>query len=109
MEDDKRIPYFLLGLGIGTALGVLFAPKAGPETREFLLARADDSKEFLKRKTVELKDNATEIVDRGKQAITKQKDNLSAAVEAGKQAYREATTAQAPAPVVASDDMIEGV
>jgi gas vesicle protein len=80
MEDDKRIPYFLLGLGIGTALGVLFAPKAGPETREFILARADDSKEFLKRKTVELKDNATEIVDRGKQAISKQKDNLSARI-----------------------------
>jgi gas vesicle protein len=85
MEDDKRIPYFLLGLGLGAALGILFAPKAGPETREFILAKADDSKEFLKR------------------------NNLSAAVEAGKQAYREATTAQAPAPVVASDDTIEGV
>jgi gas vesicle protein len=109
MEDDKRIPYFLLGLGIGAALGILFAPKAGPETREFLLSKADDSKEFLKRKSVELKDSATEIVDRGKSAILQQKDNLSAAVEAGKQAYREATTAQAPAPVVAGDDTIEGV
>ncbi len=109
MDDDKRIPYFLLGLGIGTALGVLFAPKAGPETREFLLTKADDGKEFLKRKTEELKDKSTEIVDRGKTAITKQKDNLAAAVEAGKQAYREATTAQPPAPVVASDDTIEGV
>lgn len=109
MEDDKRIPYFLLGLGIGTALGILFAPKAGPDTREFLLAKADDSKEYLKRKSVELKDNATEIVDRGKSKILQQKDNLTAAVEAGKQAYREATTAQAPAPVVASDDTIEGV
>lgn len=109
MDDDKRIPYFLLGLGIGTALGILFAPKTGPETREFLLTKADDSKEFLKRKSVELADNATEIVDRGKTAINRQKDNLSAAVEAGKQAYREATTAQAPAPVVASDDTIEGV
>lgn len=109
MDDDKRIPYFLLGLGIGTALGILFAPKTGPETREFLVTKADDSKEFLKRKSVELKDSATEIVDRGKSAILQQKENLAAAVEAGKQAYREATTAQAPAPVVASDDMIEGV
>lgn len=109
MEDDKRIPYFLLGLGIGTALGILFAPKTGPDTREFLLSKADDSKEFLKRKSVELKDNATEIVDRSKSAISRQKGNLAAAVEAGKQAYREKTTAQAPAPVVASDDMIEGV
>ena len=109
MEDDKRIPYFLLGLGIGTALGILFAPKTGPDTREFLLSKADDSKEFLKRKSVELKDKSTEIVDRGKSAISRQKGNLAAAVEAGKQAYKEATTAQAPAPVVASDDMIEGV
>jgi len=109
MEDDKRIPYFLLGLGIGTALGILFAPKAGPETREFLRAKADDSKEYLKRKSVELKDSAADMVDRGKSAILHQKDNLAAAVEAGKQAYREATTAQAPAPVVASDDTIEGV
>lgn len=109
MEDDKRIPYFLLGLGIGTALGILFAPKAGPDTREFLLGKADDSKEFLKRKSVELKDSATEIVDRSKSKILQQKGNLAAAVEAGKQAYREATTAQAPAPVVASDDTIEGV
>ena len=109
MDDDKRIPYFLLGLGIGTALGVLFAPKAGPETREFLLTKADDSKEFLRRKSVELKDKSTDMVDRGKTAITKQKDNLAAAVEAGKQAYREATTAQAPAPVVGTDDTIEGV
>ena len=91
MDEDKRIPYFLLGLGIGAALGILFAPKTGPETRDFLLTKADDGKEFLKRKSVELKDNATELVDRGKQA------------------YREATAAQAPAPVVGRDDMIEGV
>ena len=96
MEDDKRIPYFLLGLGIGTAMGILFAPKAGPDTREFLLSKADDGKEYLRRKS-------------GKSAIVRQKGNLAAAVEAGKQAYREATTAQAPAPVVASDDTIEGV
>jgi gas vesicle protein len=109
MDEDKRIPYFLLGLGIGAAIGILFAPKAGPETRDFLLTKADDGKEFLKRKSVELKDNATELVDRGKQAISRQKDNLTTAVEAGKQAYREATAAQAPAPVVGRDDMIEGV
>ena len=109
MEDDKRIPYFLLGLGIGTALGILFAPKAGPETREFLLTKADDGKEFLKRKGVELKDSASELVDRGKQAISRQKDNITTAVEAGKQAYREATAAQAPAPVVGHDGASEGV
>jgi len=109
MDNDKRIPYFLLGIGIGTALGILFAPKTGPETREFLLTKADDGKEFLKKKSDELRDTATGLVDRGKQAIQRQRDNLTTAVEAGKQAYKEATAAQAPAPVVATDDMIEGV
>ena len=109
MDEDKRIPYFLLGLGIGAALGILFAPKTGPETREFLMAKADDGKEFLRRKGVELKESASGIVDRSKQAISRQKDNIATAVEAGKQAYREATAAQAPAPVVGHDDMIEGV
>ena len=33
MDDDKRISYFFLGLGIGAAVGILFAPKAGDETR----------------------------------------------------------------------------
>jgi gas vesicle protein len=109
MADDKRIPYFLLGLGVGTALGILFAPKAGPEVRELLLSKADGSKEFLKRKSVELKESATELVDRGKQALARQKENLSTAVEAGRAAYKEATTPQAPAPVLGTDDMIEGV
>lgn len=32
MEDDNRISYFFLGLGLGVAVGVLFAPKSGEET-----------------------------------------------------------------------------
>ena len=28
--------YFLVGLGIGSLIGVLFAPKSGEETREYL-------------------------------------------------------------------------
>jgi gas vesicle protein len=109
MADDRRVPYFLLGLGVGTALGVLFAPKAGPEVRNLLLTKADGSRDYLRRKTVELKEGASELVGRGKQAFTRQRENLSTAVEAGREAYREATTAHAPAPVVGSEEMIEGV
>ena len=36
MDEDKRFSYFFLGLGLGVALGVLFAPKSGEETREFI-------------------------------------------------------------------------
>jgi gas vesicle protein len=80
---------FLLGLGVGVGLGMIFAPKSGEETRELLKGKADEGKEYLKRRGSELRDSAGEIIERGKEAISRQKDTLAEAVEAGKQAYRE--------------------
>lgn len=93
MEDDNKLSYFFLGLGVGVAVGVLFAPKSGEETRILLRSKAEEGADYVKRRGLELRDQATEALDRSKQTILKQKDNLSAAVEAGKQAYREATNA----------------
>jgi gas vesicle protein len=87
---------FLLGLGVGLGLGLLFAPKSGEETRELLRGKADEGKEYLKRRSSELRDSASEIIERGKEAIGRQKDTLAEAVEAGKQAYRE--TVGQPSP-----------
>jgi len=107
MEDDKKFSFFFLGLGLGVAVGILFAPKAGTETRELLKEKADEGKEYLKRRGDEIKDSATEIVDRSKQALARQKDQLAAAVEAGKSAYREKT--ETAAPRRAGGEIIEGV
>jgi gas vesicle protein len=92
MEDDNKFSYFFLGLGLGVAVGLLFAPKSGSETRDLLLTKADEGKEFLKKRSTELRDSATDAIEKGKSAVTRQRDHLSAAVEAGKQAYREAVT-----------------
>lgn len=91
MEDDNKLSYFFLGLGVGVAVGVLFAPKAGEETRGLLRDKAGEGADYVKRRSSEVRDQAADALDRGKQTIQKQKDNLAAAVEAGKQAYREAT------------------
>jgi gas vesicle protein len=92
MEDDSKFSYFFLGLGLGVAAGLLFAPKSGPETRDLLRSKADEGKEYLKRRGTEVRDQAAEVLERGKSTVSKQRDNLVAAVEAGKQAYREAVT-----------------
>ncbi len=108
MEDDKRFSYFFLGLGIGVGLGVLFAPKSGEETRELLRDKADEGKEYLKRRSEELRESAADALDRSRQALLKQKEQIAAAVEAGKTAYRE----KVDAGLSASDetgDIIEGV
>ena len=89
MDEDKRIPYFFLGVGIGVAIGILFAPKSGEETRGLIRAKADESKDFLKRKSGDLREHAAEAVDKGKSLLQRQKEQFSAAVDAGKQAYRE--------------------
>jgi gas vesicle protein len=93
MEDDNKLSYFFLGLGLGVAAGVLFAPKSGAETRQFLRSKAEEGTDYVKQRAEDLKETTAESLERSKQTIQKQKDNLAAAVEAGKQAYREATSA----------------
>lgn len=88
--DDNKFSYFFLGLGLGVAAGLLFAPKTGAETRDLLRSKADEGKEYVKRRSGELVDTANDAIERGKTAMARQRDNLNAAVEAGKQAYREA-------------------
>jgi gas vesicle protein len=92
MEDDNRLSYFFLGLGLGVAVGVLFAPKSGAETRELLRSKAGEGADFVKRRGTELRETAAEAFERGRQSVLRHKENLSAAVEAGKQAYRDAVT-----------------
>jgi gas vesicle protein len=113
--------WFLVGLGIGAAIGVLFAPQAGTDTRETLAESARERAEYLKQKSREAaaqvntyvdagKDHFGEYVERGKQAVAtgrsqvedyvdrgrkvvaKHASKVSAAVDAGKNAYT-ATTA----------------
>jgi gas vesicle protein len=96
MDEEKKLSYFFLGLGVGVAIGILFAPKSGEETREFLKSKADEGKEYLKRRGEELRTSAVDLVDRGKSAVSRQKDQIAAAVEAGKQAYRDAVASDAP-------------
>ncbi|MGA3241724.1 MAG: YtxH domain-containing protein [Bryobacteraceae bacterium] len=87
--DKNGLSSFLLGLGVGVAIGMLFAPKSGEETREIIKNKTGEGTDYLKQRGAGLKQTAAEWVDKGKDALGRQKDNLSDAVEAGKQAYRE--------------------
>ena len=90
MEDDSRLSFFLIGLGLGVVGGILFAPKSGAETREFLRESATEGADYVKRRGDELRETAEETINRGKETLRRQKENLASAMEAGKHAYREA-------------------
>lgn len=93
--DKNGLSSFLLGLGVGVGIGMLFAPKSGQETREYIKHRAGDGADFVKNRSSEFKQTASEWVDKGKEAIGRQKEHLSDAMEAGKQAYRDTVNREA--------------
>ena len=103
MADDNKFTFFILGFGIGVAVGILFAPQSGEETRQLLRTKADEGKEYLKNRGEALCESAGDLVEKGKGAVVRQRDQLAAAVEAGKQAYREAVTAKAPGEAPATE------
>lgn len=94
--DKNGLSSFLLGLGVGVGLGILFAPKSGQETRDIIKNKAGEGTDYLKQRSDDLKQNASEWVDKGKDALGRQKDTLADAVEAGKQAYRDVVGQQPP-------------
>lgn len=88
MNKDGLVS-FLVGVGLGVGLGMLFAPKSGEETREMLLDKADEGRDFLKKQTADLKVNASDLLNMGRDAVSRQRDTLNDALAAGKQAYRD--------------------
>jgi len=95
MSEDNggsRAVFFLAGLGIGAILALLLAPKSGKETRDFIAQKADEGRDYVKNKSVELRKQAEDAVEKGKDLVTKQKELLSAALEAGKQVYQDEKT-----------------
>lgn len=48
MSKNKGLGKFLVGLGVGAGLGVLFAPKSGKETRDVLKKYIEDFVDSLK-------------------------------------------------------------
>jgi gas vesicle protein len=94
----REVGCFFFGMGVGVGAALLLAPKSGRETRELLKDKADEGKEYLKRRGSELREDASDLINRGKGAIDRQKDSVSDAVDAGKQAYREALRPSWPEP-----------
>lgn len=94
-STGSKVSYFLVGLGVGALLGILFAPKSGEETREFLSKKAEEGRDYAQRKARELRERAEDLIERGKDVAARQKDSISAAVDAGREAYqREKSKAQ---------------
>ncbi len=71
---------FLGGLGVGLAVGILFAPDSGLSTRDRIRSKADEGRAYLKRQGARLAGQTNEFVERGKRVVNEQKAKVTSAV-----------------------------
>src|SRR5271169_2883293 len=91
-NDGGGVLWFLAGLGIGAALGILYAPKTGEETRQQILDAAEQGRDVVKDRARQAREQAGTWADKGRDYLNSQKDQIRSAYEAGRQAYQDATT-----------------
>jgi len=83
---SEKFTTFVVGVGVGALLALLFAPSSGEETRDYLTGTLkqglDDAASTGKRWT-----------RRAQETVDDVKANVAGAVEAGEKAYRTARDA----------------
>jgi gas vesicle protein len=89
---NDRILGLWFGLGVGIGLGILLAPKSGRETRSLIRGKAADGVEYLKQKSTETRDKASDLIREGAETVVQQGEAIKTAVQAAKQTYKEAGT-----------------
>lgn len=68
-RETTGMGWFIAGLGVGSLLGVLFAPKAGREMRESLASGARDSKDFMAKQSKQAREQLNAVVDRSRDQV----------------------------------------
>jgi gas vesicle protein len=70
MNNTGRTALYLIsGFGLGVALALLFAPKSGEETREWLKDMADEGVKRLRRQGRQSIDHLQEVVGSGEKKV----------------------------------------
>jgi len=79
---SETVSVLAVGMGIGAALGILFAPRSGEETRDYLVGGAQD-------KLDDAVQTGRQWARRAEQTVDDAKERVREAAQAGERAYRE--------------------
>ncbi|MGD0869776.1 MAG: YtxH domain-containing protein [Bryobacteraceae bacterium] len=64
-----NIAWFLAGAFIGAAVAVLYAPKSGKETRQYLAGKVQQSKDAVSDTSSSIVEASRDMFERGKQLV----------------------------------------
>ncbi len=84
--ERTRIGEFLMGMSVGAAIGMLFAPRAGDKTRAQISEAATHGAGYVKDRSVTLSDAVIGL----KHEIERHKHGIAEAIKSGTYAYKHA-------------------
>jgi gas vesicle protein len=79
--DSTAVGYFLAGLAIGSLIGIVFAPKSGEGTRDYLSKKVKDGSKHARKKAREVREHAEDLVERGKELVNEKKEQITAELD----------------------------
>ncbi len=71
---SKAVGIFLVGMGVGAAVALLFAPWSGKETRELIGRKAEEGSDYVAAKGRVLRRQAEDFVEQGRKTAEKLAD-----------------------------------
>jgi gas vesicle protein len=93
----ETVSAFVIGIGVGAALGVLFAPQSGEDTRDYLIGTAKDGIDQAVGTARDGMDQVTATgrkwARRAQQTVEDARSQVQDAAEQGEKAYRTAKNA----------------
>jgi gas vesicle protein len=84
---DSTSGYFLAGLAVGSLISILFAPKSGEGTRQYLSKKVKEGGKHARKKARELRERAEDLADSGKELINQTKDQIAAKLDDVREDY----------------------
>ena len=88
MAADDCVKGLIIGGLIGAALGILYAPKSGKETREEISPSAEELLKKTKAQYEEVCKKIEKLADQEKELLIGKKEKIKKALEAGAEALK---------------------
>ncbi len=68
-QVTSNLAWFLTGAAIGAAAAILYAPKSGKETRQYLTEKTQQSRDAVETASEDIAEAGREMFDRGRKLV----------------------------------------